>query len=286
MKKLQLFGQVNCSGFEITARINAETNRFTTRDYDVKKEDANPPAPSLIISTILCISTLIFYVQMGLSMDIWANLFILLSVFSAGNILGSLPTLLRRKDNQWKQWHACEHKLVNIITKNNSEFPCLEKLKQMSPYNGRCGSVLIIASLLANLYIVCALPFTGYLPFTILEFIGAIYLVAIFAWSFVCPKKYPPDKFTFPTIIILACFAALILFSQQREQILSVILGSFAIQLLTKYSGIPYLAQKYIFTAEPAQEQYEETFLLALKIQAWQKSAEEEKNNQDFDSTL
>jgi len=36
------------------------------------------------------------------------------------------------------------------------------------------------------------------------------------------------------------------------------------------------LAQKYIFTGEPTQEQYEETFLLALKIQAWQKSVMEE----------
>jgi len=274
MEKLQMTGKANNSGFEITDTINTEINRFATRNYDVKEEEVDSPVNSWIISAILYILALIFYAEIGLALDIWASLFILLSAFAAGNILWSVPTLLR-KNSLWKQWHACEHKLVNIITRNNPELPCLEKLKQTSPYNSNCGSVLIITTLLFNLYIICALPFTGYLLPIILNFIGVIYLVAIFARS-LCPKKYPVNKLTFPIMIILAGFAALILLSQQQAQLLSVLMGSFAIELLTKYSGIPYLAQKYIFTGEPTQEQYEETFLLALKIQAWQKSVMEE----------
>lgn len=275
MKKLRMRGQANDSGFEVTATIDTEINRFTTRNYDIKEGEVDSPANSWIISVILYILARIFYAELGLVLDIWANLFILLSAFSVGNMLWSVPTLLR-KNSLWKQWHACEHKLVNAVTGDNSDLPRLEALKQISPYNSKCGSVVIIASLLANLYIICVLPFTGYLLPTILNFIGMVYLIIVLTRSFTCPKKYPFDRLTFPITIILAGFAALILLSQQQAQLLSVLMGSFAIELLTKYSGIPYLAQKYIFTAEPTQEQHEETFLLALKIQAWKKSIETE----------
>ena len=176
-------GRSNDTGFELKIEINGYEKSVKTQSYDLNYSMNNK---SNIFSAIFISITGFLFLEVSLLkfLSLTTSQFLfgcVLSFLSCLLLCALIWTIVKNKES--KEWHACQHKTMNLLS--SGEIPSMDNFKKQSKKHAYCEvgmaamSCLIFVFYLGVVFIdKWAMPFLGksyfWLMFVILYFPYAI----------------------------------------------------------------------------------------------------------------
>ena len=170
-------GRSNDTGFELKIEINGYEKSVKTQSYDLNYSMNNK---SNIFSAIFISITGFLFLEVSLLkfLSLTTSQFLfgcVLSFLSCLLLCAFIWTIVKNKES--KEWHACQHKTMNLLS--SGEIPSMDNFKKQSKKHAYCEvgmaamSCLIFVFYLGVVFIdKWAMPFLGKSYFWLMFVIG------------------------------------------------------------------------------------------------------------------